>query len=63
MEPFWVDVDKVPFDRMWLDDEHWFPHFMAGKTFRGEFVFEQHGTAPLPPPLWWMLDNAVTAQG
>lgn len=39
MAPQWFARDSIPFDRMWLDDELWFPLFLAGKTFRGYFVF------------------------
>ena len=42
MKPQWFHVDEIPFDQMWPDDKYWFPHFLAGKKFKGKFVFEGH---------------------
>ena len=39
MRPEWFELDAVPFDRMWPDDEHWYPMFLEGKTFAGTFWF------------------------
>lgn len=39
--PLWVDVSRLPYDRMWEDDPHWIPYLLAGRRFRGRFVF--HG--------------------
>ncbi len=41
MAPRWFSVDEIPFDDMWPDDRHWFPLFLAGKTFEGSFLFSQ----------------------
>ncbi|MBC7981379.1 MAG: 8-oxo-dGTP diphosphatase [Armatimonadetes bacterium] len=38
--PLWVGVDEIPYARMWEDDSHWLPLVLAGKRFRGKFVFE-----------------------
>ena len=38
--PFWCAVDRIPFDKMWADDRVWFPHMLAGRFFRGYFVFD-----------------------
>jgi 8-oxo-dGTP diphosphatase len=38
--PFWADVDNLPYNRMWADDEHWLPVAMDGKTFKGRFIFD-----------------------
>ncbi len=38
--PLWVPTDAVPYDRMWEDDRVWLPHFLAGKFFRGRFLFD-----------------------
>ena len=40
MKPQWFHVDKIPFDKMWPDDKYWMPLFLAGKKFKGRFVFE-----------------------
>ncbi len=37
--PLWVAEDAIPYDRMWADDRLWVPHLLAGRRFRGCFVF------------------------
>ena len=44
MRPTWFPIDAIPFERMWLDDPHWLPIFLAGKRFEGRFVFEDDDT-------------------
>lgn len=39
-DPFWAPVANLPFDEMWADDRHWFPWLLAGRPFRGYFVFD-----------------------
>lgn len=39
MKPQWFDVDAIPFDKMWQDDEIWFPVFFHGQNFIGHFQF------------------------
>lgn len=38
--PLWCPLDAVPFDRMWPDDELWFPHLLAGRRFEGRCLFD-----------------------
>jgi len=38
--PFWVEIDAIPYDGMWEDDEHWLPLAVAGTNFRGYFEFD-----------------------
>jgi len=38
--PIWTPVDQFPFDRMWEDDRVWVPHMLAGRKFRGRFLFD-----------------------
>jgi len=40
MTPAWWKIDALPYDLMWPDDRHWLPLFLAGKNFRGRFLFE-----------------------
>lgn len=39
MKPQWFSENELPFNNMWPDDRHWFPLFLAGKKFRGKFLF------------------------
>lgn len=39
MKPQWFHVDEIPFKEMWPDDIHWMPLFLAGKKFKGRFLF------------------------
>eukprot|EP01006_Ploeotia_vitrea_P004321 TRINITY_DN114319_c0_g1_i1.p2 TRINITY_DN114319_c0_g1~~TRINITY_DN114319_c0_g1_i1.p2 ORF type:complete len:195 (-),score=12.21 TRINITY_DN114319_c0_g1_i1:819-1403(-) len=60
MQPQWWTVAKgMPFDKMWPDDEFWFPFMFHKDFFYGEFIFaeddktilgKQVGTAE-PEPL------------
>lgn len=38
--PMWFQVDAIPFDEMWEDDRHWLRPMLAGRKFRGDFVFD-----------------------
>jgi 8-oxo-dGTP pyrophosphatase MutT (NUDIX family) len=42
MRPQWFDENKIPYDEMWSDDRHWLPLFLAGKTLKGEFFFDEN---------------------
>ncbi len=35
MRPMWFNEAAVPFEKMWLDDIHWFPFLLAQKRFVG----------------------------
>lgn len=39
-DPFWCDLDALPYSNMWADDVLWLPHVLAGRRVRGRFVFE-----------------------
>ena len=41
--PVWVDLDAIPYDRMWEDDRHWLPHLLDRRPFRGWFRFDADG--------------------
>ncbi|MFA7371604.1 MAG: 8-oxo-dGTP diphosphatase [Sphaerochaetaceae bacterium] len=38
--PFWCKLSELPYERMWADDEHWFPLALEGKEFTARFIFE-----------------------
>ena len=39
-DPFWCDLDKLPWENMWEDDRRWLPLALAGKKLRGYYVFD-----------------------
>ena len=39
MKPHWFNEDEIPFKEMWPDDIYWVPLFLAGKKFKGRFLF------------------------
>ena len=40
MKPQWFHIDEIPFKEMWPDDIYWMPLFLAGKKFKGKFLFD-----------------------
>lgn len=44
MKPQRFNIDDIPYGEMWPDDIYWFPLFLAGKNFRGEFNFKDTNT-------------------
>ncbi len=38
--PRWTSLDAIPYDAMWADDRLWIPLLLAGRPFRGRFVFD-----------------------
>jgi 8-oxo-dGTP diphosphatase/2-hydroxy-dATP diphosphatase len=40
MKPQWFHVDELPWDEMWSDDPIWYPLFLEGKKFEGNFLFD-----------------------
>ncbi len=39
-KPVWFDIDAIPYDRMWADDELWIPLMLKNVPFVGKFVFD-----------------------
>jgi 8-oxo-dGTP diphosphatase len=39
--PLWTSVDHLPYDRMWEDDQTWFPHMLAGNYFSGRYIIDE----------------------
>lgn len=39
-DPFWCDIDKIPYDEMWEDDHYWLPLALSGYSFKGYFIFD-----------------------
>jgi 8-oxo-dGTP diphosphatase/2-hydroxy-dATP diphosphatase len=42
MKPQWFLESELPLDQMWPDDKFWMPLFLAGKKFKGKFLFDGH---------------------
>ncbi len=40
MRPKWFNVSEIPYDEMWTDDKYWLPLYLAGKKFKGQFLFD-----------------------
>ena len=40
----WIEFSEIPYQEMWEDDRHWLPSLLEGKTFYGEFCFNEEGT-------------------
>ena len=38
--PLWFPVSEIPYDEMWADDRHWFPHLLDGSHFYGRWLFD-----------------------
>ncbi|MGH9464910.1 MAG: 8-oxo-dGTP diphosphatase [Thermoanaerobaculia bacterium] len=38
--PAWTPLAAIPFAEMWADDAIWLPELLAGRSFRGRFVFD-----------------------
>ena len=38
--PLWVDLDAIPYDRMWEDDRLWLPLVVEGRRFSGYWIFD-----------------------
>lgn len=41
MAPEWFEIEDIPYDNMWQDDEFWLPQVLAGNKVYGEFTFDQ----------------------
>lgn len=48
MKPQWFTFNEIPFSQMWSDDEYWFPLFLQGKLFKGNFLFDRPSDAEYP---------------
>jgi len=42
MKPRWFSIDKIPYSKMWPDDQFWLPLFFDGKMITGRIVFGQN---------------------
>lgn len=42
MEPYWFDVDDIPYDEMFEDDIYWLPIVLKGKKVDAYFRFDEN---------------------
>ncbi len=40
--PSWYDINSLPYNKMWGDDEHWMPEVFRGKKVDAYFTFDEH---------------------
>jgi ADP-ribose pyrophosphatase YjhB (NUDIX family) len=40
MRPKWFSVDKIPYEKMWVDDIIWLPRILKGESLKARFVFK-----------------------
>jgi len=38
--PFWVALERIPYERMWEDDGLWLPMLLRGERFQGRWLFD-----------------------
>jgi len=50
--PLWFDLDKIPFHKMWEDDQRWLLQALNGQPFRGYFLFD--GDKMLSERIEWL---------
>ena len=43
MAPKWYKKNQLPYESMWIDDPHWLPKVLEGKTIEAEFYFNKDG--------------------
>lgn len=41
--PEWFNIDEIPYDSMWPDDEVWMPKMFDGERFKAVFRFSEDG--------------------
>jgi len=39
--PLWTNIEDIPYDKMWEDDQYWLPQLIEGQSFNGRFIFDQ----------------------
>jgi 8-oxo-dGTP diphosphatase len=38
--PFWCDIDSIPYEKMWEDDQYWLPLALDSTPFKAYFIFD-----------------------
>ena len=42
MKPEWFDIDKIPYKKMWNDDQYWLSIALKQQKFTADFLFDKH---------------------
>ena len=42
MKPYWFDLNKIPYDKMWEDDKIWLPKAIKKEKFKYNFYFDEN---------------------
>ena len=42
IKPEWFDIEKMPYDKMWIDDEKWMPQVLRGHKLEAWFHFNEN---------------------
>lgn len=42
MKPYWFDIDKIPYDNMFVGDIYWLPLVLENKKIHGYFEFDEN---------------------
>lgn len=42
--PGWYEINSLPYNKMWGDDEHWMPDVFRGKTIDAYFYYNENNT-------------------
>jgi 8-oxo-dGTP pyrophosphatase MutT (NUDIX family) len=40
----WFNLENIPYDKMWQDDEYWLPVLISGEEFKGTFWYNEDGS-------------------
>ncbi len=38
-KPMWFETNKIPWERMWEDNQHWLPKVLAGQRINATFLY------------------------
>ncbi len=44
MRPQWFNTNDLPWEQMWPSDTYWLPLVLAGKKFKGSFLYDRPST-------------------
>ncbi|MCL4396935.1 8-oxo-dGTP diphosphatase [Candidatus Parvarchaeota archaeon] len=48
MAPQWIDIKRLPLEKMWSDDKYWLPEIISGKKLIASFLFnDENGIAEM----------------